>query len=120
MINNSQSEIQTESLIAIAPKIADLYNKLSQPIVSDDKIEEFKSLAPAEKNNWMAKNANVINLELVQQVNDVMADLIGMMDPILGDKKVQNVMISQQQQALQSAQKTNTQAPATNPVGSLE
>jgi hypothetical protein len=112
MTNNSQNEIQVESLIAVAPKIADLYNKLSEPIVSSDKIEEFNSLPPARKNDWVSKNANMVNLDLVEQINSIMFDLINMMSPIIGTQKVQSVMASQQQQALQSAQKPSAQSTA--------
>lgn len=118
MTNNSPNEIQVESLVAIAPKIAELYNKLSEPMVSSDKIEEFNAVPPALRNDWVSKNANVVNLDVAEQINSIMLDLINVMSPIIGAQKVQGVMASQQQQALQSAQKAPSQK--TTPVESLE
>ena len=118
MTNNSQNEIQIESLVAITPRIADLYNKLNEPIISNDKIEEFNSLPPQLRDGWIQKNTNAINLKIVEEINDIMFDLINAMSPIIGAQKVQGVMASQQQQSLQSAQKPTTQA--TTLVESLE
>jgi hypothetical protein len=118
-MTNSTNEIQVESLIAIAPKIAELYNKLSEPMVPIDKIQEFYAVPPAMKSDWVSNNANNLNVDLAEQINSIMFDLINAMNPIIGAKKVQGVMAVQQQQSLQQA--AQKPAPkATAPVESLE
>lgn len=119
--DNSQFEIQTNSLIGLVPRIKELNNLLDTPIISDEFIQQYSSLAPQMRENWVKNNTNLDNvqkqIEQIEKINEVMYDLITDMSAIMGGTKVQNVMQTQQQQTLQGI-KPNTQSTA--PVESLE
>jgi len=126
MPDNSQFEIQTSSLISLVPRIKELNNLLEKPMISDEMIQTYMSLPPAQRQEWIKNNTNTSEIENqinnMQKINSIMNDLVEDISSIMGTRKVQNVMQAQQQQNLQAAQKPTTQATtqATAPVESLE
>jgi hypothetical protein len=121
MLKDLSQEItnQSNDLIGLAPKIAELNKILEQQIVSDDLMEQYNNVPPAQKDAWVKANANKINASLGADLDNLMVELITQMDAIFGsNQRVQSLMAAQQQQNLQAAQKPA--APATAPVESLE
>lgn len=119
--NNSQFEIQTDSLMGLVPRIKELNNLLAVPMLSEEFVQQYLSLSPQMRENWVKNNTNLDNIqkqiEQIEQINEFMYDLITDMSAIMGGAKVQNVMQAQQQQTLQG---TKANAQATAPVESLE
>ena len=108
MLNDLSQEItnQSDSLVNLSPKIQKLNALLEQTMIPDDLIEEYKSIPVAQRDNWVKINANKINTNVSPEIEELMEDLIIQMDAIFGsNQRVQSLMASQQQQALQSAQK---------------
>lgn len=108
MLKNISQEItnQLDSFARLAPKLEELNKILEQQIVSDDLIEQYKSIPPAYKDAWVKSNIDKINFNIRQDLDDIMTDLISQMNVVFGsDQMVESLMAEQQQQNLQSAQK---------------
>lgn len=118
---------QINSLNELIPKVNKLADLLAQPIISDEMIEEYKSIPPAQKEQWIKSQQPNINVDNINETEKLISELVPALSIIFGsDKIIQNLMSSQQQQKLQAAQKSNSQytqkpaAPETAPVESLE
>ena len=84
-------------------KLADFFNK---PIISDDFIELYKTIPPAQREQWLRNNQPKIDFNSINESDNIIKELIPRLSIILGsDQIVQGLMATQQQQNLQSAQK---------------
>lgn len=115
--DNNQFEIQTSALMNLVPRIKELNSVLSAPVISDEFLQQYQSLPPQNRENWINNPANLNNvqkqIEQIEQINSMVYSLMTDISAIMGGAKVQNVMQTQHQQTLQGAK-------PTAPVESLE
>lgn len=123
MLKDLSQEItnQSDNLIQLAPKILELNQMLEQPMISNDLIEEYNNVPVSQKDAWVKMNAERINTYVDPKLDSLIIELATSMDAIFGsNQRVQSLMAAQQQQNLQSAQKTNIAQPDTKPTKSTE
>lgn len=97
---------QINSLNGMVPEINKLADLLAQPIISSDLIQEFYSIPPAQREQWLANKQANININAINESDKIVEELMPKLSIILGsDQIIEGLMAAQQQQKLQSAQK---------------
>lgn len=97
---------QINSLNGMVPDISKLADLLAQPIISNDLIQEFNTVPPAQREQWLSNKQADININAINESDKIIEELIPRLSVIMGSNQiVEGLMASQQQQKLQSAQK---------------
>lgn len=100
----SEITSQSDALIQLAPKLLKLDQLLEQPIVSNDLIDEFKTLRPDQREAWAIKHADQVNTNASIEVANLLNELASSMSAVFGsNEKVQEIMQSQHKESLQAA-----------------
>ena len=96
---------QINSLNGMIPDVNNLANFLAQPIISNDFIERFNAVPPAQKEQWLKNNQPNLDTNSINESDKIISELLPRLSIILGsDQIIQGLMAAQQQQKLQSAQ----------------
>jgi hypothetical protein len=97
---------EINSLNDLVPQIEYLADLLAKPIISDDLMQEYNGISPAQREQWLSKQQPNIDINAIIESERLMAELMPKLSVIFGsDQGIQSLMASQQQQKLQSTQK---------------
>ena len=97
---------EINSLNDLMPQIEHLADLLAKPIISDDLINAYNSIPPAQREQWLSQQEPHIDIDAINESERLMAELIPKLSIIFGSgQRIQSLMAFQQQQKLQSSQK---------------